>query len=684
MAFKLPRIASSPPDRQALNWLLACCVLVVAGHASRLPLWLSLITGCALAWRYLAANHAWRLPGRILRTVLTVGLALAIFRQFGTLIGRDAGMAFLVGLLALKLLELRSERDYALTVFLGYFLMLGGFLYSEEVWVAVYMVAVALVATAALVRLSQPGRFDVRQSLRFAALLFAKALPLVLILYLFFPRIEGSLWGLPADAHGGLTGLSDQMRLGSLNQLSQNSAVVFRAEFDGAVPPRSKRYWRGLVLTDTDGRTWSVGRTFALAGASFEGLGPPTDYSVILEPQGKRWLFALDLPALVPDGAMMEPDYTLLAFKRVTERIDYQMRSYTDYRTKGLSDQERAAALRLPAPPDPRIAALVAGWRDGGTDDVSVAQKALRFFHDQDFVYTLSPPRLLGDDPVVEFLFDTRRGFCEHFAAAFVTLMRAAGIPSRVVTGYQGGELNPAGNYLVVTQADAHAWAEIWLKGRGWVRMDPTAAVAPERIEYGMQGVQRLLRRGSQLGQLQGRDVADALRAGWVERGWRALSNYADALNNAWNRWVLDFGPERQRRFLEALGFRTPSWLSMALVLISGVGLSLLVTAALMLRKRTEPDPVRALYDRFCARLARAGLARRPSEGPRDYAARCVAARPDLGPQVRAITELYVRLRYGGLQGRNPERLLRDRVRRFRPRRRPSAKSRADSSSRSD
>jgi transglutaminase-like putative cysteine protease len=670
MALRLPRIEPLPPDRQALNWLLVCSLLVVGGHATRLPVWLTLVAGCALAWRYLAANHAWRLPGRVLRTVLTMALAVGIFRQFGTLIGRDPGMAFLVGLMALKILELRNRRDYALVIFLGYFLMLGGFLYSQRFWVAVYMVAVAVTATAALVRLVQPGRFDLGRSLRFAAVLFAKALPLILVLYLFFPRIQGNLWGLPADAHGGLTGLSDEMRLGAINELSENPDVVLRAEFEGPPPPRSRLYWRALVLTYTDGRTWSMDSSLSAAGESFEGLGAPTDYSVILEPHGKRWLFALDLPALVPDGAVMGAGNTLVSLKPVTERIGYEMRSYTEYRTGALSTAARAAALRLASNPDPRISELVRTWRGGGTDDMGVAQKALAFFHDQDFVYTISPPLLTSDDPVTEFLFGSRRGFCEHYAAAFVTLMRAAGIPSRVVTGYQGGELNPAGNYLVVTQADAHAWAEIWVQDRGWVRVDPTAAVAPERIEYGMAGVRRLLQRGSQLGRLRAGEADVALRPGWAERGWRTLANYTDALSNAWNRWVLDFGPEQQRRLLGALGFSAPSWLSMVLVLIAGVGLSLLLIAALMLGRRTGPDPARALYDRFCAKLARAGLTRRSSEGPRDYAERCATARPDLEPEVLAITDLYVRLRYGRLQGPGPLHLLKDRVRRFRPRRR--------------
>jgi hypothetical protein len=314
---------------------------------------------------------------------------------------------------------------------------------------------------------------------------------------------------------------------------------------------------------------------------------------------------------------------------------------------------------------------------------MGVAREALTYFHDEGFVYTLSPPLLTSDDPVSEFMFGARRGFCEHFAAAFVTLMRAAGIPSRVVTGYQGGELNTAGDYLVVTQADAHAWAEVWLAEQGWVRVDPTAAVAPERIEYGMEGARRLMRRGLQPGELQAGEAEAALRGGWVERGWRTLSNYADALNNAWNRLVLDFGPQRQRKLLEALGFNTPSWLSMVLVLIAGAALSLLLLAAVMLRGRPAGDPVRAVYERYCSRLTRAGLMRHPSEGPRDFAARCAAARPDLEPEVRAITDLYIGIRYGRLQSPGPLRLLRDRVRRFRPRRRPSAPVTHGSSSRS-
>jgi protein-glutamine gamma-glutamyltransferase len=330
----------------------------------------------------------------------------------------------------------------------------------------------------------------------------------------------------------------------------------------------------------------------------------------------------------------------------IRERLNYTLTSYTRYNTGAIEAEDRDQALRLPVNISPRTRTLAERWRREYGNPLSVAQAALDYFHRENFIYTLNPP-LLGDNPVDDFLFTTRRGFCEHFAAAFVTLMRAAGIPSRVVVGYLGGEFNTAGNYLIVRQSDAHAWAEIWTMERGWMRVDPTGAVAPERIELGVEAVRRLEQQGIGLGSLPEEAVRRVMELGWFAHVARQARWYWDLTNMTWYRWVVDYGKERQERFLSSLGLDDISWSQLASLLFAGALLIMLGYALLLLRPKKSVDPALALYLRFCRRLARAGLVRAPHEGATDFAQRCARLRPDLQSRLEAITERYVRARYG-------------------------------------
>ena len=643
------------PDRHTAYWLLASVALVLAPHAAYQPWWLSASIVAVLVWRYLLTTHAWPAPGALLRMALTLLAGVAVFKYYGTIFGRDAGIALLTAMLALKLLELRSLRDYLLAAFLLYFLILASFLYSQSLWLAAYLLGAVLLCTATLVRLAQPGSAGV-YSLRLAGRLLLQALPYMLIMYLLFPRIQGSLWGLPQDAHGGITGMSDELRPGSINNLSQSDEIAFRVAFTGSVPEHADLYWRAMVLWHSDGRGWTRGDADLPPTPAPEALGAAVNYSVTFEPTSKPWLVALDVPATVPANLRLRPGFVVEAPGPMRDRLRYELVSWPRWRSGDLSARERAVALQLPDRLGERTRALARSWRADAPDDAAVVQAALTLFRTQNFVYTLEPP-LLGNDPVEEFLFDARRGYCEHYTSAFVTLMRAAGIPARAVAGYQGGEFNPAGDYLIVRQSDAHAWAEVWLAQRGWVRVDPTAAVAPERIEYGADAVRRLARQGATFGQLPADAVRRALSLGWLEQIARRGGYAWDALNTGWNRWVLDYSFERQQQLLKRLGVSAAS--PMVLVaLLAGICALLLLTYTFYGWRAPRRDPVQQAYLKFCRKLARAGLTRAPHEGAQDFAERCARQRPDLQTAIVRITQLYQQLRYGAAADNHERRQL--------------------------
>jgi len=654
------------PDREAFYWLYLTAVCAVLPAVAQLPLWLVAAFSLSLGWRFASDHRGWRRPGRALRTLLLIAIVIAVYRQYGSVLGREPGVALLVGLLGLKFLEIRTLRDYLLSVFLFYLVLLGAYLQEQALWLGAWTLLTVSISLVAMIHVVQPRGLATRAKLRHAGVLVAKALPLMLVAYLLFPRIQGTLWGLPVDAHAGLTGLSEIMRPGSINSLSESTAPAFRVTFEGAMPSPRDLYWRSLVLTDTDGRNWSrPRRASADADESFEGLGEPVRYTVTLEPSDKPWMPALDLPAEIPAEGRARNGYTLEFRASMRERQTYTLSSYPRYRTPPLEPEERAANLQLPEETSPRARALAERWRHESTEPLAVARAALAHFRQENFVYTLKPP-LLGADPVDEFLFDTRRGFCEHYTAAFVTLLRAAGVPARIVNGYQGGEVNAAGNYLIVRQSDAHAWAEIWVPGDGWVRVDPTNAVAPERIEIGSDALRRLAERGVVPGSLAPAAVLKAIELSGLDRVFLHTRLYWDLANLSWYRWVVGYSKQRQERFLTGLGFGEISWEKLLTALGVGGLAILLAYLVWQWRPRPERDPVQVQYLRFCRKLARTGLVRAAHEGPLDFARRATLVRADLAPAIGDITRLYLKLRYGPGELSGERQVLRRAVAAFR------------------
>jgi transglutaminase-like putative cysteine protease len=500
------------------------------------------------------------------------------------------------------------------------------------------MLACVWFITAAMIGVNyarpQPS---VAPQLRGSAVLLVQAVPLMLVLFVLFPRVQGPLWGMPADSQRASTGLSDTMSPGSVSDLTLSDAVAFRVAFKSPMPEAKRMYWRGPVLWDYDGRTWHAPQR-EYARPSYDTEYRPVEYTVTVEPHGKVWLFALDLPGRLPPRTLATSDFQLISPRPVTTRVRYEMTSFLEY-TYGVNERKSNLdrALELPPGLNPRTTELAQKLRRQYGSDRAILDAAYTMFSRESFVYTLAPPRL-GQHMVDEFLFDTKAGFCEHYSAAFTVLMRAAGIPARVVTGYLGGEANPIGDYLIVRQADAHAWSEVWLRGSGWVRVDPTAAVSPARVERGITalgatGTLPLFMRSDN-------QVLRQMRLTW------------DSLANGWNQWVLGYTPERQRSLLTRVGLDDATWRTLAALLLAATGLVILLLAFITLRrlKVRVHDPVVRAYLAFCRKLGAKGLARESSEGPLDYAARIARTRPELADVVRDFIGLYVGLRYGGAQ----------------------------------
>ena len=643
---------NSKRDPWAFNWLFLTGALALLPHISRLPPWVSLVFFASLSWRWLANQRTWYVPGPLLRTLITGLFCVAIFKEYGTLLGRDAGTGLVVGLAGLKLLELRTLRDYTVVTFICYLLVGINFLYEESLVDGLYLMAAVFMTTATLVRINLPVTEDWQYSLRLAGGMMLKALPLMLVFYLFFPRIQGGLWGLPSDAHAGRTGLSSEISFGSISQLAQYEAPAFRVEFEGALPPANQRYWRALVLWKNVGRSWKQGVMPYLDEKVIQEAQRQAKnrfrYTVTLEPSNVPWMPALDIPVTAPQSARLKTGYLLESRSPLTSRVRYSAESLNHYPDTVLGIHERGAALQIAPIVSRRVHDLVQSWQKQDARPRAIIEHALRFFNENEFRYTLKPP-LLGNQPLDEFLFETRAGFCEHYATAFVSLMRLAGVPSRVVLGYQGGDFNENGNYLIVRQSDAHAWAEVWLKGKGWTRVDPTAAVAPERIELGIDAIRRLEQQGLRPGALAGDAMKNIMALGLVETLLRQTRLTWDSVNLAWFRWTTGYDLKAQLELLNRLGLEAPNWLGLVFGMTGGVGLFVVFIMFAMRRAERDVDPVQKIYKKFEQRIRVAGLERYPYEGPVEFCNRVIVSRPRLAAPVQAITDSYIRLRY------NPE-----------------------------
>jgi protein-glutamine gamma-glutamyltransferase len=617
------RVAALPRDTRDTLFLLVVIGWVVLPQVRNLPVWCSAMTAAVLVWRGSLTLRARPLPGSRWIVVLLAACAAATFVTYRTLLGRDAGVTLIVVLLALKTLELRARRDIFVVFFLSFFTILTNFFFSQSLLTALAMLLGLLGLLTALVNAHLPvGKPPLAQAARIAGTMALLGAPIMAVLFVLFPRLA-PLWGIPNDAMSGRSGLSATMQVGNVAQLALDDSIAMRIKFDGPVPPPTDLYFRGPVLSTFDGREWRAlasrrrtGWPVAFGGpVRLQVSGPAVHYEVTMEPTNRPWLLVLDAGSAPPSapgfGVAMSGELVWVTDKPITDLLRYRAESHTIFRYGPTSVAAVLPEyLELPPGYNPRTIELANEWRRdpalarGGPP--AFVRAALDRLRTGGYRYTLDPG-VFGANSADEFWFDRREGFCEHIASSFVILMRALGIPARIVTGYQGGERNPVDGYWIVRQSDAHAWAEVWIAGQGWVRVDPTAAVAPSRIG----AMQRLQPRpgfvGGALGEMAP-DLAAGLRAFW------------DAVNNGWNQWVLNYTQSKQLNLLKNVGFDSPSWEDLGLLLLGLIVAAALGGAAWALWERRQHDPWLRLLHRVQRRVRDRGIALPPQAPPRAIA----------------------------------------------------------------
>jgi transglutaminase-like putative cysteine protease len=624
--------------RASLIWLLLAQALVMVPYLAHLPIWMiGLWLGCSL-WRVQILRMRAEYPGTLVKCTLLLATAAGVFFSRGSLIGLDAGAALLMAAFILKMLEMRTRRDALVLIFLGFFCVAVGYLFEDSLPWAVFTLLPVTTLLAALIGLQQAALASKPAStLKLALKLLLQAVPLMLLLFLFFPRLE-PLWSLPQPNNKGITGLSDTMAPGDIAELSRSAALVFRASFEGPIPPRNQLYWRGLSLEQFDGRRWSQsGRAMVSQAPEWQKRGVALTYSIVMEPSGRPWLLALDIGETRLADVRQMSDFRLQRRHPIEQTLLYGVSSWPQaVRETQLNEDARRQNLQLPPRGNPQARQWAADLNRRYPQADALVEAMLAYFSDEPYHYTLKPPEL-GADSIDDFLFSSRSGFCAHYAGAMTFVLRAAGIPARVVAGYQGGELNPDGQYLSVHQFDAHAWVEYWQPRVGWRSVDPTAAVAPQRIEQGLEqalAADEPFLENSPFSTLRYRNLPwlNSMRLSW------------DNLNYGWQRWVLGYQGQQQvvvlSRWFSGFG---------GMAFFGGVAAVIgLLTLWLFKPWQRESDPQLRLFKAFERLLARHGLQRRYAEGAQDFSRRAALQLPAQAAVIEAFVVEFEAQRYAG------------------------------------
>jgi protein-glutamine gamma-glutamyltransferase len=653
----LTRIRHWPASARVPGFLATVILMTLLPHATHLPPWIPLLFVALTSWRLWIEVHAAALPPRWLRSVMALSLTLLIALNFRMFNGLEAGTALLSVMAGMKFLESRSIRDYTVIIFIAFFLLFSELLYAQSLAMLPYLMVCALISITALMQLHLgEGTLTLSSALRRTSRMLLQALPLTVLLFLLVPRLPGQFWVLPTrDA--ATSGLSDEMSPGDVIKLMLSDEVAFRVEFTGDAPLNNQMYWRAIVLHEFDGRTWRRQRGGFFAPTNLATRGTPYRYRMLLEPTNLPFVPALDMP-LQSDlrRSFIGNDRQLMSILPIAQLMSINMVSAGDYQLDlKLPTPLKRIDTFLPGALNPRARALVREWHSEAADDAAYLKRLLQWFHTQAFYYTLEPP-VLGVNSIDDFLFNTRRGFCEHYASALAFLLRAADIPARVVTGYQGGEYNPLSHYWVIRQSDAHAWVEVWLQNRGWVRVDPTAAIASDRVEKGLNVVSDDSTQDTVL-------KMSSKTVDWlvdVRQRW-------DAVNTFWKERIVNFNSDEQRALLDKLGFHDANLRTMATgLLIAFVGFFLGLTSWLAWKYRpTAIAPEVKLWRALTAKLAQRGVLYQAHEGPVDYLHRAMQQLPAHQSLLGEICSRYVALRYEPAAAQDQLRQLRALIRKL-------------------
>ena len=644
--------------RNCLAWILIAQLALILPHIERLPWWVLVSSAICACWRIMIYQGRWSMPPKLVKFIITVFCFFGIYSSYGSLVGMEPTVALLITGFCLKLLELSAKRDVFVLLFLSYFVAITAFLFSQSFLMACFIVAACCVITTGLVALHQHSyqQFEIA-SLKKGVLIVSQSIPVMVLLFIVFPRFE-PLWNIPSFTQQAKTGITDTMSPGDISNLARSSELAFRAEFEDGPPARSDMYWRGLVLSEFDGRAWRQGRdgkdllSQLDTQLLYQDFANPIRYRIIQEPSFQHWLFTLALAYSDDLTIRMVNDFRLIRMAEIEKRFEFSVVSDLNATIQPeLKNKQFVFETQLPATGNPQSRQFAQQLRQQSGSDEEYINAVLQHFFQQEFIYTLKPPAL-GDDTIDEFLMTTRRGFCSHYAGTFVFLMRAVGIPARVVTGYMGGEINPVNGTVLVHQFDAHAWAEVSLPGEGWRRIDPTGAVSPDRIEFGLEAAlaeEGSFLESSPLSPMRYRNIS------WLNQFRLQL----DAFNYYWAIKVLRYDDRSQLKVLEQLlGGADP--FRVALLLIGGGGLVLSLVAYRLLRAKGEGPIAQEVrvYLKLCKQLEKVGYNRHIGEGPIDFARRVAEQEPQLKAELLAASRSFVSLSYSQLGSSHRELLL--------------------------
>lgn len=641
-----------PIPNGAVTWLIMSLAAAVGWHIPHIPAWATVVAVLVGAYTYYRIIKSKPLPPRLLRIILVICMAGGILMTFRSFLGRDPGITALVLFGTMKLMELKNRRDFMVIVFICYFMVFGNFLYDQSIEDLAFTLLATVLITATLLRLNHPPEEKIKISsmFRVSFKLIMYSLPFTVLMFFLYPRTTGPLWNFSQESITRFqSGFDDTIEPGQIAQLAQSKLPAFKVEFpNGDMPEMKDLYFRGLVLWFTNGQKWTQGiiapRYVRPQSYDREGILQV----ITIEPHNRTWLFGLDWPVVVPGWTRTLPGRILQTRRDIRSHYRYRVLSRMDPAVlRDLNEEQRGWALQYPKGTNLRILRLGKMWREQAGSDVEILEMARQFYKQSGFVYTLNPGLLQTQQPMEEFLFSARRGFCEHYAASFAMLMRAAGVPARVVIGFQGGEFNPVGNYLLLRHSDAHAWNEVWLEGQGWRRIDPTSWVAPERIEFGFDVSQNVSARGTLSDDERLAAIENARNPGFFTRLYKFFKNHWDNINYEWDVWIISYSRDKQRGFFESLGFENVTKTGLFIALIFVVVMFFSSISFLLRRQTLSTDPLLKLYQRFCIKLAKSGLQRMRWEGPFHYRDRAMEKFPDRAELIQKITDLFVHLRYG-------------------------------------